>query len=82
MPRDMEIKYNKQCPAHAHICWDHRHLMREDDFVCTSDYKRLPKSYRLVLWQIKRGSAEIRELSIVVDWLLEHPLPEDVECNS
>jgi hypothetical protein len=82
MSRGMAIKYNTQCPAHAHICWAHRHLMREDDFVCTPDYKRLPPQLRHFLWRAKEGIDTDSYVSLVVDWLLEHPLPEDVECNS
>jgi len=56
--------------------------MREDDFVCTTDYKRLSSKFKLFLWRAKEGIDRDSNVSIVVDWLLEHPLPEDVECKS
>ena len=78
-------KFNKQCPAHNHFCWGHRHLMREDDLVCAKDYVRLPPEYKSLLWSIKYDRIEdvriASSISMVVDWLLERPLPEDVECK-
>lgn len=76
-------KYNKQCPAHTHFCWGHRHLMKEDDYICTLDYKRLPTGFKQILWDIKSGKKPLRgNLSIIVDWLLDHPLKSDIECKS
>lgn len=75
--------YNKLCPAHDHYCWAHRQLMRKDDLVCTKDYKRLSKEMQLKLWEVKNrfNNRSMSELSIIVDWLLEHPLKEDTECK-
>jgi hypothetical protein len=73
------MKYTSVCPAHAHYCWGHRHLMREDDYVCNKDYKRLPQLLKNKLWQVK-STGNRGDLSIVVDWLLENPLTEDIEC--
>lgn len=75
-------RYNKTCPAHNHICWAHRHLMREDDLICTQDYKRLSQEMRDRLWLAKKGLDWESNLSIVSDWLLKHPLDEDVKCTS
>jgi hypothetical protein len=73
--------YNKICPAHNHTCWAHRHLMREDDLICTKDYKRLSGGMKKTIWNAKSGIDWKSNLSIVVDWLLEHPLKEDIECE-
>jgi hypothetical protein len=53
--------------------------MREDDYVCNKDYKRLPQLLKNKLWQVK-STGNRGDLSIVVDWLLENPLTEDIEC--
>lgn len=81
-----EVKrYNKICPGHPELGrWADISYMREDDLVCTSCYKRLPKKYRLLLWRIKKGidaPSDMSNLSIVVDWLLEHPEPEDARWD-
>lgn len=80
--KEVMARYNKTCPAHNHICWAHRHLMREDDLICTQDYKRLSQEMRDRLWLAKKGLDWESNLSIVSDWLLKHPLDEDVKCTS
>lgn len=77
----MPSRYNKPCPGHEHFCWGHRNLMREDDLVCTKCYRRLPRENQLKLFKIRDGVENISTLSIIVDWLLENPIEDEVNCN-
>ena len=79
---DEGLRYNKQCPGHDHYCWSHRALMREDDLVCTKDYRRLPEHLRQYLWKIKKNETSTSSLSIIVDWLLENPTEEELFCTA
>lgn len=82
---DEAKQYNKTCPGHPETGrWADTSYMREDDLVCRDCYRRLPKNYRLLLWRIKKGidaSSDKSNLSIVVDWLLENPEPEDTRWD-
>lgn len=78
---DSALRYNKLCPAHFHYCWGHRNLMREDDLICTKDYKRLSQDMKALLWKYKSGRGNDGDLSIVVDWLLDNLPQEEFECT-
>lgn len=75
------MRYNKTCPAHKHYCWTHRHMMREDGILCAKDYKRLPDNIRKHMSLIFKGVDKASNLSIIVDWCLDNPLEEDVQCT-
>jgi hypothetical protein len=77
-----ELRYNKQCPGHEHTCWTHRNLMREDDLVCTKDYKRLPDDMKKLLWKVKSGNENTSALSIVVDWLIDNLSDDELNCEN